>query len=247
MEGTPSKGPRIAIMGGVAVLAIAVIVYFSFFYPPTKNEDVAGTIGAAKKYQSEQITDKDVKLGGTTSEATASSGSIVDEETAKQYAATAQTFGSAFVQFNSRYHIGSQFVANSRAAAEALSKMAQYGMRKYENQATVGSQAQFSKDASSGVYNQAAALASQAATYMGKNAPTLGKQDAADLNARMDQLCAQASTMANSLNITLQSKFDLGSKQIGSQQMEARKKLENQKLENQKLENQQSLENRPKQ
>jgi Mg/Co/Ni transporter MgtE len=53
---------------GVAVVAIAVIGYFTFFYPPVEQKDVSGSIGGAKKYRSEQITDKDVKLEGQSSE-----------------------------------------------------------------------------------------------------------------------------------------------------------------------------------
>ena len=34
---------------GVAVVAIAVIGYFSLFYPPVSNEDVSGTIGGVQK------------------------------------------------------------------------------------------------------------------------------------------------------------------------------------------------------
>lgn len=252
MEATPSKTPRYAIMGSVAVLAIAVIVYFSFFYPPTKNEDAAGTIGAAKKYQSEQITDKDVKLGGATSEATSSSGSIVDEQTAKSYAATAAAFGNAFNQFNQRYNIGSQFVANSKATAEALGKTAQYA---YGIRQDIGSKsgASFDNAAASTVYNQAAELANQASNILGKNAPTLDKQTVADLDSRMTQIASRASDMASRLQISLGTKFDLGSRELQNKTLEARKGLDNQQqlqskqLGKQAMEKQQSLENRPKQ
>jgi hypothetical protein len=61
----PSHKSRRVLLLGIAGLAIVAVVYFSFFYPPTKNEDVTGTIGAAKKWRSEQITDKDVKLEGS--------------------------------------------------------------------------------------------------------------------------------------------------------------------------------------
>jgi len=36
--GSP-KGPRTALIIGGSVLAVAVIAYFSLFYPPTPKED----------------------------------------------------------------------------------------------------------------------------------------------------------------------------------------------------------------
>ncbi|RPH35156.1 hypothetical protein EHM92_06720, partial [bacterium] len=54
----PARSPRAAILIAGARVAIAAVVYFSFFYPPVDTEDTQGTIGAAKKYRSEQITDK---------------------------------------------------------------------------------------------------------------------------------------------------------------------------------------------
>ncbi|MCH7665791.1 MAG: hypothetical protein IH936_07675 [Acidobacteria bacterium] len=45
---------------GIGAAVLAAAFYFSGVIPP--KEDVTGTIGAAKKYQSEQITAEDVKL-----------------------------------------------------------------------------------------------------------------------------------------------------------------------------------------
>ena len=67
----PSNRSRKTLLLGIAVVAIVAVVYFSFFYPPTGNDETSGTIGAAKKYRSEQITDKDVKLEGIQSTAAA--------------------------------------------------------------------------------------------------------------------------------------------------------------------------------
>ena len=49
------------VIGGILVAVIAV-VYFSFLYPWPGNSDVLGTIGGVKKYNSQQISDKDVQL-----------------------------------------------------------------------------------------------------------------------------------------------------------------------------------------
>jgi hypothetical protein len=50
------------IIGG-ALAAIAVL-YFAVLYPWPSDSEMFGTIGGAKKYRSEQITDKDVVVGG---------------------------------------------------------------------------------------------------------------------------------------------------------------------------------------
>ena len=53
---------RRMIFAGAGVLAVAaLVVYFGGYYPPT-NEDAFGTIGAADRYRSEQITAADVQL-----------------------------------------------------------------------------------------------------------------------------------------------------------------------------------------
>jgi len=52
---------RAFILGG-AVVAIFAIVYLAGIYPPPADESLGGTIGAAKKYHSSQIKDKDVVL-----------------------------------------------------------------------------------------------------------------------------------------------------------------------------------------
>ena len=67
MESTPNTKPtgkKTSWLIGGALLAILAIVYFSFFYPPTPEDELTGTIGAAKKYRSDQITEGDVKLAG---------------------------------------------------------------------------------------------------------------------------------------------------------------------------------------
>jgi hypothetical protein len=52
---------RILLAVGI-VAALAIGSYAMFGWPPVKNEDTSGAIGAAKKYQSEQIADADVVL-----------------------------------------------------------------------------------------------------------------------------------------------------------------------------------------
>ena len=67
MESSPNKQPtgkKTSWLIGGALLAILAVVYFSFFYPPTPEDEITGTIGAAKKYRSDQIAEGDVKLAG---------------------------------------------------------------------------------------------------------------------------------------------------------------------------------------
>jgi len=262
MDTTPSKGPRIAIMGGVAVLAIAVIVYFSFFYPPTKNEDAAGTIGAAKKYQSEQITDKDVKLGGAQTEAAATSESIVDEAAAKEYASAAAAFENAFKDFNSRAHFGQKFIAQSKATAAAMNKIAEYAAR-----APKGS---YDKNSVAGLYQMAAELSARAkggdfnkasGEISAKAGGTAYNQAVMEMRAGMSTLSQKANAVELSMRSSLDNRTTYGNKELGSRPLESKalenkvmgskpmesKPLENKPLEKNQMENQQSLDNRPKQ
>ena len=58
---------RLIIAG--ALVAIVVVVYFSFIYEAPNGNDISGTVGAVKRYRSEQIADKDVVLSGQNVEA----------------------------------------------------------------------------------------------------------------------------------------------------------------------------------
>ncbi|HLB00079.1 MAG TPA: hypothetical protein VJO14_01710, partial [Bacteroidota bacterium] len=49
------------IIGGV--VAAFAVVYFAVWYPWPSDSEMFGTIGGAKKYRSEQISDKDVVVG----------------------------------------------------------------------------------------------------------------------------------------------------------------------------------------
>jgi hypothetical protein len=62
-QSSKSKRTRTALFIGGALVAIAVVVYFSFFYPPESEKNLQGTIGGVKKYHSSQIESKDVQVG----------------------------------------------------------------------------------------------------------------------------------------------------------------------------------------
>ncbi len=59
---SPSSGSKRALIIAGSVIVALAVVYFSFFYPPVSTSDTEGTIGAVKKYRSEQITEKDIVL-----------------------------------------------------------------------------------------------------------------------------------------------------------------------------------------
>src|SRR5438876_10820798 len=54
---------KFIILGGAIVVVVATVGYFGNMWPPHR-EDVAGTIGAAQRYRSEQIKSEDVVLDG---------------------------------------------------------------------------------------------------------------------------------------------------------------------------------------
>ncbi|MFI5253138.1 MAG: hypothetical protein ACHQQQ_12000 [Bacteroidota bacterium] len=49
-----------AIIGGVAFVALVVVVYFAMIYPWPGNSGTEGTIGGVKKYNANQLSEKDV-------------------------------------------------------------------------------------------------------------------------------------------------------------------------------------------
>ena len=65
MEQTPvgsKKKGATGLLVAVAVVAIAVVVYFGVTGLTPKNEDAAGTIGAAERYRTQQMAEGDVIL-----------------------------------------------------------------------------------------------------------------------------------------------------------------------------------------
>jgi hypothetical protein len=60
MEVLMKKGMVYVLM----VVGVLAIVYFAFLFPWPQSENAQGTIGGVKKYNAEQISDKDVKIEG---------------------------------------------------------------------------------------------------------------------------------------------------------------------------------------
>jgi hypothetical protein len=116
--------PRVAILAGTAVIALAAIVYFSFFYPPTPSNEVSGTIGAVKKYRSEQITDKDVTLSSEQSAAITAE-MAADKEAANQLAATAASFANTYRELDARLKLDKDTKAQFERTIAVLEKTTQ--------------------------------------------------------------------------------------------------------------------------
>ena len=58
MEVIMKKGMIYVVM----LVAVLAIVYFAFIFPWPQSENAQGTIGGVKKYNAQQLSDKDVKL-----------------------------------------------------------------------------------------------------------------------------------------------------------------------------------------
>lgn len=159
MEHTTSstRRPRTAILAGTAVIAIAAIVYFSFFYPPTKSDEVSGTIGAVKKYRSEQITEKDVNLASQQSDAIAVE-TAADNQAATELAATATTFEKTYHEFSNRYALDKtmrdQFertISYAKSVSEGV-----LAQRQIESVGKTAQVSQYDKSAGAQQYDKAA-------------------------------------------------------------------------------------------
>ena len=55
---------RSVILGGIALVAVGAIGYFSFFYPPS-GKHLTGTIAPAARYRGDQISKADVNVQET--------------------------------------------------------------------------------------------------------------------------------------------------------------------------------------
>lgn len=58
MEVIMKKGTIYIVM----LVGVLAILYFAFIFPWPQNENVQGTIGGVKKYNQQQLSEKDVKL-----------------------------------------------------------------------------------------------------------------------------------------------------------------------------------------
>ncbi len=196
---TSSRGPKIALMGGIAVLAIVAIVYFSFFYPPAKTEDVSGTIGAAKKYRSEQITDKDVKLEGQSTEAISSTEGIADVQAAHEFAAVAGSFENTFKSLDNTMKLDAAFRNAYQRAALAMNSMA----KSMERAPSSSYDARMVAD----LRSNAAALERTASNLLGqKSQGLLDRQAALDMRAQMNSIGDRASALQRTMEAAIGSR-----------------------------------------
>ena len=199
-----SRGPKIALMGGIAVLAIVAIVYFSFFYPPAKTEDVSGTIGAAKKYRSEQITDKDVKLEGQSSDALATGESIVDVQAANEFAATAKEFERTFRALDAQVKLDATARDTYQRAAIQLNSIASALARTPKNS--------YDARAVAELRSSAAELERSAAAVVAAKAKTLDRAATMDMRTKLETMDARAIQMNARMTAVMENKTTLDSR-----------------------------------
>jgi hypothetical protein len=191
---TTSRGPKIALMGGIAILAVVAIIYFSFYYPPAKTEDVSGTIGAARKYRSEQITDKDVKLEGQNAETIASSESIADIQSANELAAAAASFENTFKALDSRVTLDATFRSAYQRTALALNGTAKAMERAPRNS--------YDARAVADLRSNAASLEATAKAMIAQKAQaTFDNRLALDMRAQMNSIDARANDLQRTMAV----------------------------------------------
>src|SRR5512133_772627 len=118
----PARNSRVILLTAGALVAIVAVVYFSMFYPPVDSQDTQGTIGAAKKWHSEQITDQDVKLEGVQ---TGSETAMADASDATALKDKADYFANTAKGLGQRPEFNGTAVNNLAATATQLYNMSE--------------------------------------------------------------------------------------------------------------------------
>lgn len=153
------------VLWGVIAVAAGFIVSFVFFGVPPVEFGTSGTIGAAKRYQAEQISKSDVKTGDTELQAFLQSDTFqkIASDKAARTALTSKEFRTAVADPAVRAALATPAVAQalaSQAVMQALSSASfQQAMAQQGVQAALASSA-FQQAIASSAFQQA--LASQA-------------------------------------------------------------------------------------
>jgi hypothetical protein len=220
----PARNPRVTLLIAGAVVAIAAVVYFSFFYPPVDTQDTQGTIGAAKKWHSEQITDKDVMLEGV--ESGASETAMADATDATELKNTASSLANAAKELGNRKGFDNKTIADLNNAARELSNMAQ---------SVLDNKHQYGKQAVGDVLSQAADLQSKAVGAVA-NKGTIANKDVLAMQASINSLGEKVSLANKGLaNKALDNKA-LDNKALDNKALD-NKALDNKALDNKALDN----------
>jgi hypothetical protein len=119
-----SGRPKRSILIGAGVVAICAVVYFSYQTAPPSADSVSGTIGAAKKYRSEQISDKDVQVGEPAS-GVALAKDPADDNVVTELKKTAAALGTSARDLGSRPGFDRTLAAELGRTAAELEKTAQ--------------------------------------------------------------------------------------------------------------------------
>lgn len=121
---TPSHAPKRSLLIGAGVLAICGVVYLSYHSTAPNDDSVSGTIGAAKKYRSEQISDKDVRLAESAS-GVARAKDPADDNIVTELRSTAAALGKSAQDLAARSGFDRALAADLGRTAAELEKTAQ--------------------------------------------------------------------------------------------------------------------------
>ena len=198
----PARSPRVAILIAGALVAIAAVMYFSFFYPPVDTQDTQGTIGAAKKWRSEQITDKDVMLEGVQS--ASSETAMADATDATELKNTASDLANAANALAKKPGIDNKTVSDMMNAAAQLGNMAE---------ATLSGKQTYGKSAFTEVLNSAADLKGKAEGAVA-NKGSIANKDVLAMQASINSLGEKVSIANKEL-----SNKDLGNKELSNKEL----------------------------
>jgi hypothetical protein len=173
-----------------SVVAIVAVVYFSFYYPPAPADDAQGTIGAAQKYRSEQITDKDVVIGSASTSPFAEQ-IMADANTMQELGRTVSALGKTSADFGAKAGLDRTIAADLGRASVAL-----------ERAVTLGKTAGLQKTIAADLLERTKSLDKNAAAAMDAKAG-LDKNAAADLQRAAGAM--ELNAAAVSLDMTARS------------------------------------------
>jgi hypothetical protein len=182
----PSGGKKrtpLAI-GGIA-LALAVVIYFAFFYPPVPSQDAAGTIGKADRYRSEQITEGDVHLGSEHADAAAVVAYVpADETTTHHVYAAAASLDKAATAMAAKAGLDKNAVASFDRAARTFARTVE-----------MSKNAGLSRNAASSLLARAEELQKTSRALEAKSGLEKAEAASLDRNARSLELAAYAASL----------------------------------------------------
>ena len=120
-------GKKAAYLVGAVAVAVVVIAYYAWQKPAPTTDESQGTIGGAKKYRSEQMTEKDVLLAGQTKRDEITAEAFTKLDSKKQLAAYEALGSQAILSASDRLDAAAKVAAvvemDDRSRLEAIKDM----------------------------------------------------------------------------------------------------------------------------